>query len=427
MSITTGKTVQKKHGWTRHIVLFFLIIAGCVSYMDRTALAIVNTDIAKEFGLSYTSLGLVLSSFATIYMICQIPAGLAADRIKARTLLTGCLVVWGVAQLFTAWASSAGMLVGARGLLALGEAPLFLVGTKIITAWYNSAERAVPIGLFNASSSLGQVLAPALLGLIAHQFGWRSMFCTLGGLCILLGLAWGIFYQKPPAPKYEPVAKPKQTARQELTFLLAQRVSWVLAIGCASIIYLQWLYSAWLPTYFQTVRHLNAAQAGFLSSIPQLAGFFGSLSGGVIIKFLGKTGYTPSRACYQPLIISLLIAAMATAAVPLCPTTFLSLVSMAIALFATGIAMTGSWTLGTIVVAEDSIATMEAIQNVGGSLGGALSPLLTGFIIQHTGSFTLAMEAGSMITFVCACVYVVGSRLKTASSDNCRLSKSIHG
>ncbi|WP_086639732.1 MFS transporter [Acetobacter okinawensis] len=427
MSITTGKTVQKKHGWARHIVLFFLIIAGCVSYMDRTALAIVNTDIAKEFGLSYTSLGLVLSSFATIYMVCQIPAGLAADRIKARTLLTGCLVVWGVAQLLTAWASSAGMLVGARGLLALGEAPLFLVGTKIITAWYNNAERAVPIGLFNASSSLGQVLAPALLGLIAHQFGWRSMFCTLGGLCIVLGLAWGIFYQKPPAPKYEPVAKPKQTARQELTFLLAQRVSWVLAIGCASIIYLQWLYSAWLPTYFQTVRHLNAAQAGFLSSIPQLAGFFGSLSGGVIIKFLGKTGYTPSHACYQPLIISLLIAAMATAVVPLCPTTFLSLVSMAIALFATGIAMTGSWTLGTIVVAEDSIATMEAIQNVGGSLGGALSPLLTGFIIQHTGSFTLAMEAGSIITFVCACVYVVGSRLKNAPSDNCRLTKSIHG
>lgn len=413
MSMTTGKTAQKKQVWTRHIVLFFLIIAGCVSYMDRTALAIVNTDIAREFGLSYTSLGLVLSSFATIYMVCQIPAGLAADRIKARPLLTGCLVVWGLAQLLTAWASNAGTLVGARCLLALGEAPLFLVGTKIITVWYNSAERAVPIGLFNASSSLGQVLAPALLGLIAHQFGWRSMFCTLGGLCILLGLAWGMFYQKSPTQEHESVAKPQQTARQELTFLLAQRVSWVLAIGCASIIYLQWLYSAWLPTYFQTVRHLNTAQAGFLSSIPQLAGFFGSLSGGVIIKLLGKSGYTPSRACYQPLIIGLLIAAVATAAVPLCPTTFLSLVSMAIALFATGIAMTGSWTLGTIVVAEESIATMEAIQNVGGSLGGALSPLLTGFIIQHTGSFTLAMEAGSMITFVCACIYIGGARLKT--------------
>nr|WP_298795906.1 MFS transporter [uncultured Acetobacter sp.] len=406
MSIVTEKTTEKTHVWIRHIVLLFLIIAGCISYMDRTALAIVNTDIASEFGLSYTSLGLVLSSFATVYMICQIPAGLTADRIKARPLLTGCLVVWGVAQFLTAWAGSTGALVGARCLLALGEAPLFLAGTKIITAWYSGAERAVPIGLFNASSSLGQVLAPALLGFIAQQFGWRPMFCTLGGLCILLGLAWSMFYQKHPTPKYEPTTKLKQTARQELTFLLSQRVSWVLAIGCASIIYLQWLYSAWLPTYFQTVRHLNAGQAGLLSSIPQLAGFLGSLSGGVIVKFLGKTGYAPSRACYQPLVSGLFIAAIATAAVPLCPTTFLSLLCMAIALFATGVAMTASWTLGTVVVAEESIATMEAIQNVGGSLGGAVSPLLTGFIIQHTGSFTLAMGAGSIITFICISIYI---------------------
>jgi sugar phosphate permease len=406
----------------RFFVLGLLIAAGCVSYVDRTALAVANVDIGREFGLSYTDLGLLLSSFATVYMVCQVPAGLVADRVRARPLLLFSLVVWGIAQILSAFSTGMGGLLAARGLLAIGEAPIFLAGTRVIAQWFDRDRRAMPIGLFNASSALGQVLAPALLGVVAHHFGWRAMFGAVGCASLALGVVWACAYRDPPPggdadspPTVIPptgvphAAVADRTVIAELRALLTHGTSWALAGGFVGVIYLQWLYAAWLPTYLQTARHLAMAEADAMSSLPQLAGFIGGLCGGVVTDTLGRRGWSPARACRVPLVAALLVAALATTLAPLCATTGLSLLAMSTALFAAGIAMTCGWTLGAVLVDDRSVATLEAIQNMGGSLGGALAPLMTGAIIQGTGSFAVAMAVAGLVATLSAVLYWTGT------------------
>ncbi|WP_244410088.1 MFS transporter [Gluconacetobacter diazotrophicus] len=405
-----GAGVGRRRGPTRLVVLGLLIAAGCVSYIDRTALAVSTVEIGREFGLSYTDLGLLLSSFATVYMLCQIPAGLVADRVRARRLLLFSLLVWSAAQILSAFSTGMGGLLAARGLLAIGEAPIFLAGTRVIALWFDRGRRAMPIGLFNASSALGQVLAPALLGGIAVQFGWRAMFGVVGCTSLVLAVIWAWVYRDPrtvAAGRGEDAPPP--TIAEEIRFLLSHRSSWALAGGFVGVVYLQWLYAAWLPTYLQTARHAAAARADYLSSLPQLAGFLGGLGGGVVSEVLGRIGWPAARACRVPLVAALFVAAAATILAPLCPTMVLSLVAMSVALFAAGIAMTCGWTLGTVLIDDGSIATLEAIQNMGGSLGGAIAPVLTGAITQRTGSFTMAMVVAGLVAALSGIIYWVGT------------------
>ncbi|GEN63815.1 MFS transporter [Acetobacter oeni] len=399
----------------RYVVLGLLIAAGCISYIDRTAMAAANVDIAREFGLSFTELGVLLSSFASAYLICQIPAGLLADRVGGRWLLFACLLLWSAAQWLSALAGSVQDLLIARCLLGVSEAPVFLVGTRLITRYFEPDRRATPVACLNASSSLGQVIGPMMLGAVSGAFGWRAMFVFVGGLSAVLALLWIGIYRNPKAgvpaeAGVEPVRAEKVI--HELRRLLSFRTSWALAGGFVGVIYLQWLYAAWLPTYFQTTRHFTVSQAGYLSSVPQFAGFIGGLAGGVVTDRLACRGWSPARACRTPLVIALLVAAATTMLAPFCATTTLSVFVMSVSLFATGIAMTAGWTLGTVLIDERSVATLEAIQNMGGSFGAVMAPVLTGAAVQHSGSFVLAMGVAGVITMGSAALYRWGTSVR---------------
>ncbi|WP_338421764.1 MFS transporter [Acetobacter fallax] len=399
----------------RYIILGLLIAAGCISYIDRTAMAAANVDIAREFGLSFTELGVLLSSFASVYLVCQIPAGLLADRAGGRWLLFICLLLWSAAQWLSAVAGSVHGLLVARCLLGVSEAPVFLIGTRLITRYFEPARRATPIAFLNASSSLGQVIGPMMLGAVSGAFGWRAMFAFVGSLSAGLALLWISIYRNPKATGSEPEQPEPPRAEKvihELRRLLSFRTSWALAGGFVGVIYLQWLYAAWLPTYFQTARHFTVSQAGYLSSVPQFAGFIGGLAGGIVTDRLARRGWTPARACRTPLVAALLVAAVTTMLVPFCATTTLAVIVMSVSLFATGIAMTTGWTLGTVLIDEGSVATLEAIQNMGGSLGAVMAPVLTGAALQHSGSFTLAMAIAGVITLGSAALYRIGTRTR---------------
>ncbi|MBB2201820.1 MFS transporter [Gluconacetobacter tumulisoli] len=400
----------------RFLVIGLLVCAGCIAYVDRTALSIANLEIAHDFGLSYSTLGLLLSSIAWVYMIAQIPAGMLADRLPARWLLFVSLLSWGAAQALCGAAGGVtGLLIG-RCALGIGEAPLFLAGTRVITQWFDESERATPIGLFNASAAFGQTISPAILSFIMVRWGWHAMFMSIGVASAIMGVIWVVFYRDPeaagsPSPGSASDVTP---APHGVTFylrhLLAQPTAWAMAVGFMGVIYLMWLYSAWLPTYLRTVQHFSTEEAGYLSTIPQLCGFIGGLCGGVVVDGLARRGLSPILSCRRPLVWSLYVAAVATMVAGITGNPWLSLAVMSVALFAVGLAMTCGWTLGTVVVTEDAVATMEAFQNVGGSVGGAMAPIITGVAVQATGSFLCALLIAGAIAAGCALVYILGVR-----------------
>jgi len=301
-----------------------LVIAGCVNYLDRSALSVGNLEIRGSLGLSYSQMGLLLSAFAWSYGLAQIPAGILVDRFGPRRALGVGLVLWSFAQIAASFVVSAGQFVVARVALGLGESPMYIGGTRVCADWFRARDRALPISIFNSSSSLAPALAPPLLTVLMLAFGWRAMFLIAGVAGFAVAIAWVALYRNPGDAGIAPAeialihADDEQTIEHvgiaQVFWLLRFKTTWGMFLGFVGVIYIFWLYATWLPGYLEGQRHLSIGSAGILSAVPLAAGFVGSVTGGVISDQLGKRGIDPGAACRIPIIWGMIGAAVFTVA-----------------------------------------------------------------------------------------------------------------
>jgi sugar phosphate permease len=411
----------------RTVAVGMLVIAGVVNYFDRSALSIANPLIRRDLHLSIGQMGLLLSAFAWSYGAAQIPAGLLVDRFGARRGLGGGLVLWSIAQIASAACRALPQFLLARGLLGLGESPMYTGGTRVIADWYAEDERAQPIAIFNSSASLGPAIAPAVLTALMVGFGWRVGFVLLGVLGVAIAVGWMLIYRHPSQYGFTAadgvVVEALDAASDAASLgrvgrLLRQRTTWAMIAGFFGVIYMTWLYATWLPGYLEQQRHLSMGAAGLLTSIPLTAGFFGALLAGTVIQWLVRRGMTPVAACRWPVVVAMVATAGFTLAGALAQQTWVAIGLLSGGVFAANLASSAGWTLGAVVVPAEDVGSLEAIQNVGGSLGGALAPAMTGYVVQATGSFVPALAVAAGIAVVTAGIYAVGvgKRMRTVGA-----------
>jgi MFS family permease len=179
----------------RNVAVGLLVLAGCINFIDRSAVSIALPAIRVDLHLSESEAGLLLSAFAWSYAVAQLPAGSLVDRLGARAALAGGLAAWSAVQMATSLVTGLPSFILARVALGLGESPMFVGGARVCADRFVPAERAVPLGLLNASASLGPAIAPLVLTPLMVVLGWRSSFAVLGGLGLVVAAAWGAIYR----------------------------------------------------------------------------------------------------------------------------------------------------------------------------------------------------------------------------------------
>jgi MFS family permease len=403
----------------RRTAVILLVVAGSVNYLDRSAVAVGNPNIRHDLHLSFGQMGLLLSAFAWAYGLAQIPAGLAVDRFGPRRALGVGLVLWSAAQLGAGFVGSLGQFIAARIGLGLGESPMYIGGTRVCADWFALKDRALPISLFNSSSALAPALAPPLLTLLMVAFGWRTMFLVAGVAGLAIAIAWVLMYREPAQAHVPPEDLAAIRAGDgppsdmlgvpQLLWLLKFRTTWGMFLGFFGVVYLSWMYATWLPGYLETQRHMSVSAAGYLSAIPLAAGFIGAVAGGFVSTALGRR-MDASAACRLPIIAGMLAAGGLTVAGALAPSTGTALACMAGGLFAANMASSCGWALAAVVAPNNAVAGLEAVQNVGGSLGGALAPFITGAVVQQGGSFIPAFLLAGAIAVSSAVFYALMAR-----------------
>jgi MFS transporter, ACS family, L-galactonate transporter len=404
---------------TRHmrtLAVTLLVLAGTVNYFDRAAVAVGNPEIRQELGLSYSEMGLLLSAFAWSYGLAQIPAGILVDRFGPRRTLGAGMILWSIAQLAAGLVGSLNQFLSARVALGFGESPMYIGGTSVCAAWFPLRRRALPIAIFNSSSALAPALAPPILTMLMLAHGWRVMFMIAGLAGFVVAALWMIFYRAPrdagiPLADIEEIhrndgAPIAHVGWKQLLWLLRFPTTWGMFLGFFGVVYISWLYATWLPGYLEIARHQSIANAGIWSAIPLAAGFVGAVAGGVISDRLGRFGGMDAAAtCRRPIIVGLLVAGICTAAAVFVADLGAAIALMSLGLFAANVSSSCGWALAAVIAPVNTVATLEAIQNVGGSVGGALAPLLSGVLLQRSGSFVPAFVLAGLIAFACAAIY----------------------
>jgi sugar phosphate permease len=428
MSGTEQATARLKS--VQRVALALLVVAGVVNYIDRATLAVANPLIREELGLSIADMGYLLSAFLWAYAFSQLPTGAMVDRLGPRILLTMGLTLWSLAQLLGGLVRNFGEFFGARILLGIGEAPQFPTGARVVRDWFNQRDRGLATGVFNCASSLGTAIAVPLLTYLMLSFGWRAMFVIMGIAGLIVSALWYALYRNPGDLALTPQENAYRTQgdppgqRTKVTFrewklLFRFRTTWGMIFGYFGCIYLTWIYTAWLPGYLEIERHMSVKYTGWAAAVPFACGVVGGVLGGYIADILVRRGVEPLKSRRYPAAIALLGTAICTVAAAYVSSNALAIAFISISLFLVYVTSTCAWALSSVAVPTNCTASIGAVQNFGGYLGGALAPTVTGLIVQHTGSFVPALVVGSLIGAVSAGCYlfVVDQPITAADMD----------
>jgi len=394
-------------------LLFLLVIIGIINYMDRATLAIANTAISDEFGLSKIEMGYLLSAFSLTYAFLQLPVGAFLDRAGSRLLLGLGLIVWSFAQLAGGLTHSFKALLFTRVILGIGEAPQFPAAAKCISEWYNMRERGRAIGIFNSSASMGTALAPPVLTGLMLAFGWRWMFIIMGVAGIILGFVWLVAYKSRHQFNLSEVEKEyldegsvraarETPTAQDWLNLFKNRSTWGIIFGFMGVIYVMWMYLSWLPAFLKTSFNISLAQTGWFTAVPFLFAIVGSISSGFICEYWIKRGAGIIQTRKSMVALGLLLSASFTLPAAYATTVILATTYISIAQFFIQIACASSWALVTSIVPSNQTASLGGAQNFGGYLAGSAAPIVTGYLAQSSGNFQSALVLTAIVAAVAA-------------------------
>jgi MFS family permease len=396
-------------------MLCFIIV---LNYMDRGTLSVANPLIRRDLSLSISQMGLLLSAFLWPYAFSLVIAGGIADRWRPRRVLAAAMIVWSFAQAVAGFILSYGQFIAARALLGVGEAPMFPCAARVVKDWYHESDQALGVGIWNAAPALGNAIAPALLTPIMLVFGWRWMFVLMGLVGFVFAGIWFGVYRDFDASRLDHADRHYLYGGQEVQVTHAVRASawgrlfcfrttWGLILGFFGNVYIGWLFIAWLPGYLEMQRHMSIPKTGLVASVPFLFGLVGSLVFGWLADRQTRRGMTAIASRKLLTVIGLVVMALATFIAAETPSNFIAVASISAALFF-GFGSSGtSWSLANAAAPPSYAASLGAIMDFGGFIGGALAPMVTGFVVQAGGSFTPALLAAGIIGLLSAAAYAI--------------------
>jgi MFS family permease len=414
------------------IAIVLVTAAIALNYMDRSTLAIGNLKIRQEFGISATAIGALGSAWALTYGIVQLPSGYLLDRIGPKTLVGAAMILWSLCQAAGGIASTYFLLMLSRIGLGATEAPCFPSATRSVSDWFDVKDRGTPSGVYTSGAYIGPTLAPPILTGLMLAFNWRVMFIVMGLAGIVAAGLWFMIYRDPRAQVLNAQDADYLRANREAksgvsfrewTSLFRFRAMWVLMLGAFCTGYITWMYQTWLPAYLEMQQHISIAKTGMLASVPLICAFFGALCGGYLSDWLVKRGMELIASRRLPLVVGLLLSAAFTGLAAIATSAGVAITCIAVSMFFMQFGITCKWILVTAVTPQAYCASAASNQNFAGFLGGTLSPILTGFIVDVTGSFVVALAIGAVITLIGAALFQF---MMTTVIDEATLEKFAH-
>ena len=356
--------------------------------------------------LSGTQMGWLLSAFSLAYGVGQLPLIGLLDRAGTRSVLGAGLAMWSTAQFATAFVGGFPSFLLCRVLLGAGEAPYYPSAVRSIREWFTERTRGRATGLMSSAQTFGLAIAPPVLTWVMVRVGWRVTFAALGLSGLLVSAVWiWLHRDRGQTPYRQTEDLPPRSTEGVWKSLLRQRTVWGMMLGWSGINYTAWLYIAWLPGYLNTARHLSLARSGWVAAIPFLAGAVGMLSSGFLTDALVLAGARPSRVHRRNLVLGMIVSAGCTFLVARCETTLGAVAAISLAFFSIQFAGTSGWGYVQCVSPERFVASLAALQNFASFMIASAAPVVTGWLLDRTQSFTLALGICSVVTLLGALSY----------------------
>jgi MFS transporter, ACS family, hexuronate transporter len=410
------------HSRVRWGIALLLSAAIAISYLDRQTLGVAVKAIQQSIPITDEQYSWLTSAFLIAYGVMYAAGGKLLDVLGTRRGFLLIMLWWSLACASHGLAASFTMLCGSRLLLGMGEGGGFPAATKAVAEWFPVHERSTAMGIINAGTALGGVIAPPAIALVLSVASWPWVFYLSGSLGLVWTLWWLWDYHGPDRhPRLSKsereeigeVLKPAQAEGGAIAWigLLNYVEVWGLVMAKFLTDAAWYFYMFWLPKYLYDERHFDTKSVGYYGWVPFAAAGIGCLLGGSFSSWLLRCGYSLNGARK--------IALGASAAVmPLILFVTVSPVQMAIVLFSIAFFGQQSWSTLVMILPADLfprrvVGSVAGLVGFGGAMGGVVFGLVVGQMLKHgTGYGPVFAIAGSLHVLAFVLILVTVRRVQ---------------
>ena len=386
--------------------------AIAISYLDRQTLPVAIGAIREDIPISNQVKALLDSAFLVTYGLMYLGGGRLMDVLGTRQGFTVIMIFWSLACASHGFATNVVMLAASRLLLGIGEGGGFPAATRAVAEWFPVKERSTAMGIINAGTAAGAVLAPpgiAFVILNVHWLqlsSWRWVFFITGTAGLLWTMWWVKKYFPPeqhPGLADDERVKIQCAAEQNgatrgtipLIELLQFRETWGIVVVKFLSDAAWYFYIFWLPKYLLDARGFDIKGVGSVAWIPYAAAGIGCLLGGGLSSWLIHRGTSVNVARKIPL-------GFAAAAMPWVMLVPHVSVAWCIILFSLAFFGHQWWSTLIMILPTDlfpkrAVGTVAGLVGLGGAMGGVVLGQLAGYLLDHGFSYAPVLAiAGSL-------------------------------
>jgi len=392
--------------------------AIAISYLDRQTLPVAIKAVERDIPVTNQQFSLLQTAFLVTYAVMYAAGGRLLDVLGTRLGFTIIMVFWSLACAAHGLATTFVLLAACRLLLGAGEGGGFPAATRAVAEWFPAKERATAMGIMNAGTALGMVVAPPLIALVLSFASWRAIFFVTGAA----GLLWTAWWRRAYFP---PEEHPRLGAqeRADLHSVLAVRPSSEATLGWLDLLRFRetaglvaakflsdaawYFYLFWLPKYLYDARGFDIKTVGAFAWIPPAAAGLGCLVGGWFSSTLLQRQHPLDRARKLALGASAFVMP-AVLLIPGVP------VAWAIAIFSLAYFGQQSWStlvmiLPTDIFPRNAVGAVAGLVGFGGAMGGVVFGQAVGYLLDHGYGYGVVFAlAGSLhvLAFAVICATI---------------------
>jgi len=407
----------------------FYWAAWLFSYAIRYALGIVAPILMQVYHIAPRTMGYILSGWTWSYTAGILVMGPLVDRFGAWIVTGAGSAVWGVSTVALPLALDPSSLFLIRLLFGLGHSVLIAGTAASISREFGGKERARAVATAYSGNQVGLAASATVAAFILAQAGWKAVFYWIGGTSLLFTLAWFVFYPDKqigtsavqpgpaqPGPAQPDPARPDPARPDDVrpwnswVAFFGHRSTWGIALGQMGYLYALGVFVSWLPAYLVLERKMTVLKSGMVSALPFWVGIVATLAGGWLGDYLVKRGVSTTRSRKSIIGTGLIAATVFVSSAAVVQQTWLAVALITLCVGSLRMTTGSVNALPIDLAVRSAVGALSSIQNFFGNIGAVLAPIVTGYLVSSTGSFTIALVvAGGMATVgAAAYIFILG-------------------